>query len=789
VSTDTFFTQAREPEAGVSHLRDGAELFLVSLLILFLELACIRWFPAHVLFLTFFTNTVLLACFLGMSVGCLAASHRRNYLAWTPTMLVVALAAAHIIERAGKTFERVLDVGHQSSPQLVFFGTEYHSQDLSRFAIPVELLCGFFFLVIALALVGPGQELGRALNRLPNRVQAYTLNIVGSIAGIVLFALCSWLELSPVWWFLLVTLGLGYFYFISPRHRLRVRSLAFVSAPVVALLLLATLWLAAYPAASLNRSEGQATTEHFWSPYYRIDFEPQNRSLSVNLIYHQQMVSRDETFPAYALPHILNRDAGRAAFQDVLIIGAGSGNDVSRALQWGASHVDAVEIDPAIYRLGLAHHPDHPYSDPRVEIHLDDGRNFLRSTKRKYDLIIYALVDSLVLHSGYSNIRLESYLFTQQTFTDVREHLKAGGEFVIYNYFRQGWIVARLQKGLEETFGAGKSLVLTLPYRQIIEAEKSTFGDFTIFFAGDVEALRKAFDSQTEYWLTTTQSPSPASPNGFALPAIDERQRVQQAVAEKRLEKNPWMQFGLAQVVAPVGPLRAATDDWPFLYLRQPTIPTLSLRGAALMGTLTLLLIFLFQPQRRRHERGWEFNSQMFFLGAGFMLIETKAVVLMALLFGSTWIVNSIVFFAVLLMILAANLWTIKLRPERLWPYYTGLLVALALNAIIPLDFFLGMHRIAQIIGSCLLVFAPVFFAGVVFAVSFKRVAEPDRAFGANIAGAIMGGLAEYSSMLLGFQYVVVLAIIFYALSALSFWRSSRSVAKEQMPDALTGKV
>lgn len=758
--------------------REGAELFLISLLILFLELACIRWFPAHVLFLTFFTNTVLLACFLGMSVGCLAAAHRRSYLAWTPLLLAVALAVAHLIEGAGKRFEKVLDVGHQASPQLVFFGTEYHSQDLSRFAIPVELLCGFFFLVIALAFVGPGQELGRALNLLPNRVRAYTLNILGSIAGILLFALCSWLELSPFWWFLLVTLGLGYFYFLSARHRLPWKPGLVGSAPATALLLLVILWLAAYPTLGPGMGGARATAEQFWSPYYRIDFERQNHSLSVNLLYHQQMVSRDETYPAYALPHILNRDAGREAFRDVLIIGAGSGNDVSRALQWGATHVDAVEIDPAIYRLGLAHHPDHPYSDSRVEVHLDDGRNFLRSTHRKYDLIIYALVDSLVLHSGYSNIRLESYLFTQQTFADVREHLKPGGEFVVYNYFRQGWIVARLQKGLEQAFGAGNSLVLTLPYRPIIEPEKSTFGDFTIFFAGDVKALRKAFASQTQYWLRNDEAARPASPDGFRQPNVAERARVLQAVALKREEQNAWTQFGLAQVVPPADELRTATDDWPFLYLRRPMIPTLSLRGAALMGALTLLLIFLFQPQRRARGSGWEFNAQMFFLGAGFMLIETKAVVLMALLFGSTWIVNSIVFFAVLLMILAANLWTIKFGPERLWPYYLGLLAALSLNTLVPLDFFLGMHRTAQVIGSCLLVFAPVFFAGVIFAVSFRRVAEPDRAFGANIAGAIMGGLAEYSSMLLGFQYVVLLAIIFYALSAFSVRRSGRAVAE-----------
>jgi hypothetical protein len=178
------------------------------------------------------------------------------------------------------------------------------------------------------------------------------------------------------------------------------------------------------------------------------------------------------------------------------------------------------------------------------------------------------------------------------------------------------------------------------------------------------------------------------------------------------------------------------------------------------------VLIFLFLP-RASQGRRFAFNGQMFFLGAGFMLVETKAVVHMALLFGSTWMVNTIVFFAVLVMILAANLFVLAVRPVHLWPYYTGLLATLALNAFVPLDFFLGMDRTVQVLGSCLLVFAPILFAGVVFAVSFGRSAEPDRDFGANIAGCILGGLAENTSMFLGFQYLVLVALGFYALSAL----------------------
>jgi hypothetical protein len=111
------------------------------------------------------------------------------------------------------------------------------------------------------------------------------------------------------------------------------------------------------------------------------------------------------------------------------------------------------------------------------------------------------------------------------------------------------------------------------------------------------------------------------------------------------------------------------------------------------------------------------------------------------------------------------------------------LLITLALNAIVPLDFFLGTNRSVQVLGSSLLVFAPILFAGVIFAASFKRTHQPDRAFGINIAGAMVGGLAEYSSMLLGFQYVVLVAILFYTLSAIGLRRADDAVIEESSAD------
>ena len=764
--------------------REQIDLFLISVLILFLELACIRWFPAHVVFLTFFTNVVLLAAFLGMSIGCLTASHKRSYLRWSPLLLAIGMVAALGIEGLMELgAKRYIDVGSQVRPQVVFFGTEFNTKSLDEFRVPMEVVGGFFFLIIAFGFVGPGQELGRALGRVTERVQAYTINILGSVCGIVLFGLMSWLQLSPLFWFVPVAAGLVYFLVLTSRESVahRWRWVPF-ALPLILVVVAAGIHSGVFV---YRNDQGRLTRMEFlWSPYYRVDYaHAPRRDIKVNLIGHQKMHGAEHASPEYALPHLLDRDARRELgmpaqpFKDVLVIGAGSGNDVARALQWGVSHVDAVEIDPVIQRLGEIDHPLGPYQDrTRVTPYLDDGRNFLRSGDKKYDLIVYALVDSLVLHSGYSNIRLESYLFTQQAFQDIKRRLKPGGMFVTYNYFRQGWIVARLAKGLDDVFGASNAQVFTWPDMDRVDPE-SAFSGFSVVFAGEgAERLRRAFRPDPakpprEYFMTA-EAPTLQTPNGFTHASPEDRQRWRSLSWEDRAKQDHgWWRFVPAQVTQPQQPLRTASDDWPFLYLRQPGIPDVSVRGMLVMGFLSIGLLLLFIRRGGSEAggpgglRGWAGEARMFFLGAGFMLVETKAVVHMALLFGSTWVVNSVVFFAILVMILLANLFVLKVRPKRLTPYYVGLILSLAVGVAVPLDSFLGLDRSVQILGACLLVFAPILFAGVVFAVSFSNTTRPDRAFGANIAGAMLGGLAENSSMLLGFQYLVVVALVLYLLA------------------------
>ncbi len=233
-----------------------------------------------------------------------------------------------------------------------------------------------------------------------------------------------------------------------------------------------------------------------------------------------------------------------------------------------------------------------------------------------------------------------------------------------------------------------------------------------------------------------------------------------------------WMKIAPAAVET-AGIDLVPSDDWPFLYLRQPQIPWLNARGMLMVVALSLAILFFFAPVRRVRP-----NWQMFFLGAGFMLLETKGVVHMALLFGSTWVVNSVVFFAILVMILLSNLYVSWARPKSLLPYYGLLVGALVVNTFVPMSYFLSLPGAAKVAVSCAVIFIPIFFAGVIFATAFRDSRQPDVDFGSNIAGVILGGLSENLSLMVGFNSLLLIAIAFYVLSHL---------LKPRLPSALPG--
>ncbi|MBI1732807.1 MAG: hypothetical protein HYR49_08585 [Gammaproteobacteria bacterium] len=707
-----------------------ADLFLISFLILLFELAAIRWFASTVVFLTFFTNIVLLACFLGMSVGLLAARRPQNFVQTALPVAMLTFAAAiatHLLYWQWADQVTVALGNQQTSPRMIYFGTEYRPADPGRWVIPMWAIAGTFFTLIALTFVGLGQVMGRAFDAIPDRVVAYSVDILGSLAGITAFAAMSYFQLPPTAWFVPIVLLM--LHFAGWRRPSQV-------AAAAAMLILVGI------GAHGRIVHGQVS----WSPYYKIAFDPRLRTISTNDIGHQSMVEIGKYGTAYLLPYLINRDAGGTAFEEVMIIGAGSGNDVAAALRAGARRIDAVEIDPGITELGRRWHPNQPYADARVSVHLDDGRSFARNTGGRYDLAVYALVDSLVLHSGYSSLRLENFLFSREAFEDVKRTLKPDGVFAMYNFYRQGWVVGRVAKMAQEVFGE-KPLIISLPHQDRIQPDDSQRGHITFLLVSAdsrrLQAVRARFEKGESFWALP-EPPANEAINGFrtAAPGAGWDRAAPAQIDLDRINLLP-------------------SDDWPQLYLRNREIPWSPIgQGMLTVAVLSLAILLAFAPERRLRP-----NWQMFFLGAGFMLLETKGVVHMALLFGGTWVVNSVVFFAILVMILCANLYVLAANPRKLTPCYALLVAALLLNAFVPMNVFLSFPPVARVAGSCLIVFVPVFFAGVIFASTFRESRRPGVDLGSNIAGIILGGLSEQLSLVLGFNNLLLLAAGYYLLS------------------------
>ena len=641
---------------------EGARLFLVSFLVLFFELLCIRWIPSYIRYLSYFSNFVLLSCFLGMSIGLLLARRKADFLSLFPPVLLLFIIIVTYVK-----FELKIETGDA----LFFKSTEVKEEQVEHtYLLPFVVV----FVTALFALLS--YEMGVLFDRF-KPLMAYAWNIGGSMAGIAAFFLISLLQVPPVWWFIITGVGV----------LLLLRGSA--SQILVSFVTLASV---AYVAWKL---QGDST----WSPYYRItmtDLPDGGKALNVNNIGHQTMQVPEHKEGFYHVPYTYFKDN---RFKRALIIGAGSGTDVSLAVKYDVESITGVEIDPVIYALGKKHHPALPYVLPRVKVHINDARTFVRNDKETYDLIIYALPDSLTLTSSFANLRLESYLFTVESFRDTRARLAPGGLLVLYNYYREDWIIGRIAGMLREAFGYPPAVITY-----------GGWGRAAVFMIGD-----KLKD------LAHPVARNPGDPS-----------------------------------------LRLATDDWPFLYMHRPTVPAVFIKALVMLAVFGLLLVLVASPWGTLRRMSGHF----FFLGAAFMLLETTSIVRFSLLFGSTWMVNSLVFFSVLAMVMLAIWVSHRTTIKWLWILYVMLFAILALNYVLPLDRLLAGSAVLRFVGSSLLLFSPIFLANLIFAQTFKgEEGAAAVALASNTLGSLFGGMFEYSSLALGYRNLILFVAAFYALS------------------------
>jgi hypothetical protein len=213
-------------------------------------------------------------------------------------------------------------------------------------------------------------------------------------------------------------------------------------------------------------------------------------------------------------------------------------------------------------------------------------------------------------------------------------------------------------------------------------------------------------------------------------------------------------------------PVSPATDDWPLIYLRVPTLPGVYLAGLGMVAVCALGLVAVLAG--RGAWRG--FDPHMFCLGAAFMLLETRSLVTYSLLFGSTWLVNTLVFFAILCSVLLAVALSAWLAIRASVGLYAALFGALLVAYLLPADALLWLEPAPVRYGAASVVaFLPIFLANLVFAGSFRLTGRTaDLAFASNLLGVMAGGMLEYAALLFGYQSLLLLAMGFYALSVLA---------------------
>jgi spermidine synthase len=559
------------------------------------------------------------------------------------------------------------------------------------------------FLLTALAFVPVGQLCGRLLTREPDTLKAYGINLLGSLAGVALMMGASALWTPPPVWFGVACALVVAFQLLDVRVVLA-GALAGL-AIVVALAWPVTPGLERIhtPYQLLERGVG----DHGWTSIKAAGHYYQ-RVLDLSRSNQNLAVDPDLAAKAryYDLVYqVLGRPPGRVA-----VVGAGMGNDVAAALRAGAAEVDAVEIDPAILALGAGYHPEHPYSDPRTHAIVDDARSFLRRTEHRYDVIVFGLLDSHTLLSHASSVRLDSFVYTVEAIREARRRLAPGGILSLAFAVLSPEMSAKIYGMLREAFDGRPPVCIYAGYEAAFLFLESRAGELTL------DAQRLA-----------------------ALGVQDLAPRIAPHVAETDL----------------------ATDDWPFLYMPRRVYPL------SYVGMVVTALLLSYGLVRALHPAavgrgGWAF----FFLGAGFMLVETKAITELGLWFGNTWQVVGVTIAGVLVMGFLANA-AIRALGARRWALWAALLVA-SLLAGFYVSLAGGLQPSAGgKLGTVVLVTLPVLFGGALFSTLLARFQDISAAMAMNLLGAMAGGLLEYNAMYFGYRSLYLLAAGLYLLAAL----------------------
>jgi len=703
----------------MTYNKKGVDLFLISLLSLYFELVVIRWLSSEIRIFAYFKNIPLLACLFGLGLGMALAKGKHDIAKWFPAGLAVITFV--ICLAAPLHYVHVLFV----VPMDNYLIGNFSPQSAAPFDIGVMMLVGLLVLVgvfylLTFSFMAIGQKLGQLFCEFSPLV-AYSINITGSLVGIALFSLVSFLSWSPPYWILLGVVLCTWFYRKPDQLACLVISLA----------------------ASFILTDPQV----IWSPYYRVSLLktkiPADGSnpgfdygynVEVNYDTIEGCYNNNPNFLSkltkaqsrcitdyYETPYVALGDKPR----DVLILAAGAGNDSAAALSHGAKTIDAVDIDPVISRLGYNTHPERPYQDPRVHVIVDDARAFLKRTKKKYDLIVFSYLDSHSALSAMSSLRLDNYVYTMESFRDAARLLKPDGVMAVTFYPLRWYHLAHVVHALEQG------------------TQEHPIGVYSRLGNGPT------------FLLGPGLNPEVVKQSGLKPFQLDV------FFPEWKISQSDW------------DGIDPTTDDWPFLFRKNR-----GLTWTYIVGLLaTLLLGWRLVVRCFGNFKSSAIGLTMFFLGAAFMLIETKSITQMALLLGTTWLINSIVIAAVLLMILLANITQMRLNFKNVTLPYSFLFGLLALSFLFPIGTLHGMSIVTRTLAGSAILSAPILFAAIIFAITFSKVENSYMCLGMNLLGTLVGGVLENLSMVFGVNAMNVIAAILYFLAWFYYRKATSTTA------------
>ena len=685
------------------------ELFLNVILAaglsLFIELSIIRIHSSYLHFFSFFKNISLLSCFLGLGIGYALKKYKIYSLNWVFPLFTLQILMLYFLNQTPVSTILINPIAEQMTMGKDTARGFFHLLIIYSFVV-------FVFLFNAMCFIPIGHLISRLMSNMES-LTAYSLNLIGSFLGIIFFIILSFLLTPPVIW---IVFSFILFLIIVRRD---IHNYFFSIICVFLLVIILSLDI-------------KNKKETIYSPYQNITVKrlitPLNPViLQTSHLFYQAMLnlSKDLSFDNsggpkgnvfglhvdvehekefYELPYLINKKLP----DHILIVGSGSGNDVAAANRFDIENIDAVEIDPIIAELGFKYHPESPYGNENVKLEIDDARTFIKNSKDKYDLIVYGLLDSQSNLSSKGGIRLDSYVYTVEALTEAKNKLNKDGYIVISFFSQTPEIGFKIFKMIEKAFGV-KPIVL-----------KSKTNSRYIFIGSKDEANIQV--------------------NNLKFFKIN----------QDFSEDNDY-------------DIDLSTDDWPFLYMPLKVYP---------FSYLTIIIILLFSSVYFLNKiikiKTNNFSLSCFFLGAGFMLVETKGITEIAKIYGSTWIVVSIVIAAVLFMSFIANLIVMKKFKISLILTYSLLLISLIIGYYLFTQGAATMSSSVNKIIMPIILTLPILFSGIAFSKELLKLQSISQALSSNILGAMLGGFLEYNSMYFGFSSLYILAGAIY-ISAFLF--------------------